>query len=161
MLVRTRPSYADPLAHMTRELDHFLEPFTPRSFAAALAEPCAKEMLTPMNIWEDDSSFHVEVETPGVDMEDIEVLACPESLTIRGERTEPTPQDATRHVRERFFGSFERTVSLPSEVDAENVHATLENGILHVTLPRSQAGHRQHKVKIFPGKCEHQTASAS
>ena len=70
-------------------------------------------------------------------------------LTIRGESTAEEEKDGDRwHLRERRFGSFQRTVSLPTPVNPDQAEAQYEHGVLTLTLPKSEAAKpRQIKIK--------------
>ncbi len=92
-----------------------------------------------INSWEDDQTLYVEAELPGLKMEDIEVCMLGDELTIKGEWKDDREEDVTYHRRERTVGSFNRMLRLPVEVDAKNVQATLRDGVLTVTLPKTQA----------------------
>jgi HSP20 family protein len=86
---------------------------------------------------ETDEDFRVSAELPGVDGTDIEVLLTEDNtLTIRGEK-KIEDEDRERRLHERFYGRFERRISLPDEVEADKVEASFKNGVLTVKLPRS------------------------
>jgi HSP20 family protein len=85
------------------------------------------------------SDFVVEAELPGMKLDDIELLVMGDELTIKGERKEPSLAGAREHRRERAFGTFYRAIRLPVEVEADAVKASLENGVLTVTLPKAKA----------------------
>jgi HSP20 family protein len=93
----------------------------------------------PLNVWEDEESFHVEVEVPGVSAEALDIDLAGSALTIRGERKVEAADDVTAHRRERTAGRFERTLELPAEVDADKVDASLKNGVLRLVLPKIEA----------------------
>ena len=81
-----------------------------------------------------------------VDLLDITVTG-PSQVTIKGERKPAEPKDGTAHRRERIFGSFVRTVTLPSVLDADKVEAKLENGVLKLTLPKHEAA-KPRKITV-------------
>jgi HSP20 family protein len=95
----------------------------------------------PINVWEDAESFHVEVEVPGLTQEQVQVAVTNRNqLTIQGERL-ALSEDAGKgrwHRRERGFGRFQRVLKLPTPVDADRVEAKLDNGVLALTLPKSE-----------------------
>ncbi|MCS6985680.1 MAG: Hsp20/alpha crystallin family protein [Leptospiraceae bacterium] len=93
----------------------------------------------PLNIWNNAEKVLVDVELPGYTADQIEVTVSGETLTVAGERKENAPQDAEWHRRERFSGRFSKTIRLPYPVEASRVEARLENGILKLELPRSEA----------------------
>ncbi len=93
----------------------------------------------PVNVWEDSDFFHVEVEVPGLAQDQVHVSVTNKNqLTIQGERL---PEEASKgrwHRRERGFGRFQRVLKLPLPVDADRVEAKLEDGLLHLTLPKAE-----------------------
>jgi len=101
-----------------------------------------------VNVWEDDSTVHAEAELPGLPQDQVEVYVTEgNQLTVQGERKLAERPSGTWHRRERGFGKFSRTVTLPADVNSEKVEARLENGILHVTLPKSEAA-RSRKIDV-------------
>ena len=90
----------------------------------------------PANLWEDEEALHLEMELPGLALDDLEITTVGRQLTIRGERKDPgDPADAYQR-RERIAGAFVRTLELPYEIDRDGVQAVLEDGVLEVTLPK-------------------------
>jgi HSP20 family protein len=93
-----------------------------------------------MNVWEDDNAVFAEVDLPGVDPAKLEItVAEGNQLTVQGERVAPTIEGVSWIRQERPFGKFVRVVGLPTLVNAENVEAKYENGILRLTLPKHEA----------------------
>lgn len=93
----------------------------------------------PMNIWNDAEKVLVDVELPGFSAEQIEVTVSGDTLTVSGERVAPEIKNGEWHRQERFHGRFSKTIRLPYPVEAGKVQAKLENGILKLELPRSEA----------------------
>jgi HSP20 family protein len=122
-----------PLALMTREMDRVFD--MARPFAATPAFRAQGAPFPPLNAWQDENALHVEAELPGYRLEDVEITAQDETLTIRGQRRIETPEGATALRTERHSGAFERTITLPVTVDLDNVQASLRDGVLHVSLP--------------------------
>ena len=91
-----------------------------------------------LNVWEDDQTLYAEAELPGLKMDELELYVSGDELTIKGERTEAEDDKVNYHRRERGVGTFSRVVRLPVEVDAENVEASLSDGVLAITLPKAQ-----------------------
>lgn len=82
--------------------------------------------------------FVLTMELPGVRMEDLDITCIDRSVTVRGERKDPgEPADAFER-RERPVGKFLRSVELPSDLDATKTGATLDDGILQITIPKSE-----------------------
>ena len=90
-----------------------------------------------LDVAEDDQEFTVKASLPGVAPEDIEVTLSDDALTISGKMTQEEESEGKNyHLRERRFGSFARSISLPSTVDADKVEAINENGVLTLHLPK-------------------------
>ncbi|HMO35371.1 MAG TPA: Hsp20/alpha crystallin family protein [Gemmatales bacterium] len=91
-----------------------------------------------VNIWEDDEHYYLETELPGYQPSDLEAFVVnQDQLVLKGERKPTTYEKAICHRQERSFGSFERTFTLPKQVDANNVQAKYTNGILELKLAKS------------------------
>jgi len=80
-------------------------------------------------------------------MEDVEVLVNGDELTIKGQRKAAEAKEQSFHRQERVIGNFSRTVTLPFDVDAEKVQATLKDGVLRITLPKA-ASARPRKIEV-------------
>ena len=90
-----------------------------------------------VDIAENKDNLTVNVEVPGMKKEDVKVTFQDGILTIKGERKqEKEEKKRDYHYMERSFGSFRRSVQLPSTVDAEKVDATFKNGVLTVKLAK-------------------------
>ena len=93
----------------------------------------------PLNVREDDRNLYVEADLPGLGMDDIDVSVLGNELTIKGERKQGDEEGVSYHLRERGVGTFHRVVHLPLDVDAQNVAATLRDGVLAITLPKAES----------------------
>ena len=114
------------LASLQDELDRLFEA-PPRAWAPAL------------DVHEDKDKFTVNLELPGLKREDITVHLEDGSLVISGERkVETVSEDTEVHRRERYYGKFSRTLTLPVTVSADQVKAAYKDGILTVTLPKAE-----------------------
>jgi len=89
----------------------------------------------PVAMWQDEDHFFLEAELPGVRDEDVDVTVHNGMLFIRGERK---PAEGRRYLYNgRSYGRFERVITLPEAVKTDDVQATLKDGILSITLPKS------------------------
>ena len=115
-----------------------------RLFDAPLTEMARTSNLlsgwTPaLDVDEQKDNFVVKAELPGMKKEDIQVSMHDGSLSISGERKNETKhEDAEVYRAERFFGRFQRTVTLPTPVAPDKVKAQYKDGILTVTLPKTE-----------------------
>jgi HSP20 family protein len=103
------------------------------------ADPAGVPAAYPqVNVWDDDECMYLEAELPGVTPEDLEItIADGNRLTVQGQRKPPEAGETTWHRRERSFGSFSRTLTLPVLVDPDRVEAHFALGGLRVKLPKS------------------------
>jgi HSP20 family protein len=110
-------------------------------------KPAARASFPPLNAWEDEENYRVELEVPGVSLADLDLEVREDSLTIRGERRVESAPEGASHRNERSAGAFEREVRLPAAVDAAKVRAELQDGVLTVTLPKPEAV-KARKIEI-------------
>jgi HSP20 family protein len=104
-------------------------------------------------VWEDGETLKIEVEVPGVKIEDIEVSYDNGELTVKGEKKVDTKENAPLHRRERLTGTFVRTLTLPWEIVADQVTAELKDGVLTVSVPKAEAAKpRKVAIKYFDKK---------
>lgn len=89
---------------------------------------------------EQDDAFIVKASIPGVPADDVEITLTDNVLTIKGEmKDDKEVKETNYHLHERRFGSFMRSVTLPTSVDADKIEAVNENGVLTLTLPKAEA----------------------
>lgn len=98
-----------------------------------------RQAFPPVNAWEDEKAIYVEAELPGFSQDQIEIQMTGEELTLSGSREDATPENGTFLRRERRMGRFNRVIHVPGETDSDTVSATLRDGVLRVTLPKSPA----------------------
>ena len=102
-----------------------------------------------VDVAETDSEIVVSAELPGLDDEDIEVSLARGLLTISGEKKqEKEKKDRDYYRVERSYGSFQRSVALPSEVDANKVDAVFRKGVLTVTLPKKGGEKARKRISV-------------
>ena len=93
-----------------------------------------------LDVAEDQDKYIVKASVPGVDPSNIEITLSDNVLTIKGETQQENDIDEKNYqIRERRYGSFTRSVALPAGVDADNVEAIHEHGVLTLNLPKSEA----------------------
>lgn len=141
---RLLPSLWANFDRLSGEVDRLLGAWggdLPRHLGLAAAFP-------PVNVWEDADAFHVEAELPGLTQEQIHIAVTHRNqVTIEGERLGVDAGEGRWHRRERGFGRFQRVFKLPAAVDAEKVEAKLENGLLHLTLPKAEEA-RPRRISV-------------
>lgn len=96
------------------------------------------EQFTPrIDMHEDEKQLKVVAELPGIDEKDIEINVNRNTLTIKGEKkTEKEEAGKESFYRERSYGSFQRMITIPTDVDTNKIDATIKKGVLTVILPK-------------------------
>ncbi|MEM9808319.1 MAG: Hsp20/alpha crystallin family protein [Cyanobacteria bacterium P01_D01_bin.56] len=88
---------------------------------------------------ESDDSYHLSLEIPGINTDDLDVQVTAETVSVTGERKSSVKTEAAGMTRSEFhYGSFRRAMSLPGRVNNQNVVADYKDGILHLTLPKAE-----------------------
>jgi HSP20 family protein len=103
-----------------------------------------------VDIYETEDSIVIKAELPDVDQKDIEVRIEDNTLTLKGERKhEGEVKKENYHRIERYFGSFQRSFSLPTNIYQDNVSASCDKGVLTITLPKKEdTKPKQIKVEV-------------
>jgi HSP20 family protein len=110
-----------------------------------------------VDIYETDEAYAVEADLPGIDPKNIDVSVEDGVLNLRGERKlEKEVKEENYHRVERAYGMFSRSIRLPADVDAENVKASYDNGLLKITVPKTA----EAKPKSIPVTVESKKAEA-
>ncbi len=128
-----------------RELASFFENFAENNGKEQLA---AGTFIPPVDVYEDEHSLILKLEVPGVNEADLNVSVENNTLTVQGERKfEKEEKEENFHRIERRYGSFTRTFKLPATVDADQVDASYDKGILKIALAkRAEAKPKQIKI---------------
>lgn len=104
-------------------------------YSRPLAISQRRAAYPPLNIGEDAQNIYVDVTMPGVEMSEIELTLSDKTLTLKGERR---LEKGNYYRQERPGGFFQRIVNLNVPIDREGVRARLVNGVLEVTLPKTE-----------------------
>jgi len=135
-------SHFDPLANLRLFED---------AFSRMLTEPQANRPWSPsVDIYETENELVLKADLPDVDLKDIDVRVENQTLTIAGERKfEQQESGKGFHRIERNYGRFVRSFAVPNSFDVNNIGADYKNGVLSVTLPKTEAAKpRQIKVAV-------------
>ncbi|MFC1856715.1 Hsp20/alpha crystallin family protein [Thermodesulfobacteriota bacterium] len=101
-----------------------------------------------VDIYEDDDNIMIKAELPGIDKKDIEVDVKDRVLTLKGERAyDNEVKEEKYYRRERAFGTFVRSFTLPAHVDSEKIKADFKDGVLHISVPKPEAD-KPHKISV-------------
>jgi len=108
----------------------------------------------PLDVTENENEFMVRASLPGVKPDDVQITVHGNTLTIRGEsHAEEEKKGEHWHLRERRHGAFQRSVSLSTPVDSDKANARYDNGVLTLSLPKSEAA-RPRQIKIGNGQAQ-------
>lgn len=125
------------LSNLREEIDRLFE--SPLAEMGRTAQQFVGNWGPAVDVYEDKDSVLVRAELPGMKKENIDLTLQEGVLTISGERKETgRPQEATVYRSERLEGRFQRSLTLPAPVNADKVSATYLDGVLTVTLPKTE-----------------------
>jgi len=151
LVPRRAPSELSPWGDLDRMFEDFLERRL-RSFWPERWWPAAGvEITTPaVDLYKEKDDIVVKAELPGMEKDNIELNLSDNRLTIRGEKKKEEEVKKEGYYRsERSYGSFVRTLELPSEVPTDKVKAAFKNGVLEIRLPKTEeAKKKETKVKV-------------
>jgi HSP20 family protein len=100
----------------------------------------AGQIAMPVDLWETKDAYHLRADLPGMTPDDIAINVTGDTVTLSGETKSMTDVANEGWLRqERRAGKFQRTFTLPVQIDANAVTATFSNGVLDLTLPKSEA----------------------
>jgi HSP20 family protein len=129
-----------PFRHLTslrEEIDRLFE--SPMAELTQSSHPFLSGWMPAIDLFEDKDHLYLKAELPGMNKEDIEISIHEGVLTLSGERKQDPRHDQAEVYRsERFLGRFQRTLTLPSQVNPEQTRATYKDGILSVVLPKAE-----------------------
>lgn len=137
-----------------REMNDFRRNFKQLESMLANVEGDTTDSFTSfspaVNTREGEFAYHVEVDLPGVKKDDIEIDVHDNIMTLSGERTIKNEFKEENYYKvESEYGKFERSFSLPENVDAENIHAETADGVLEVIIPKLEAiENKPKKIEI-------------
>ena len=104
-----------------------------------------------VDVTETDNQIKVSAELPGLSQEDVDVSLSRNVLTIRGEKRQESERRTQNYLRsERSYGSFTRSIPLPGEVNTEDVDAVFRNGVLTVTMPKTERAQGRKRITVRP-----------
>ena len=147
---RNRDDFAEFQRSMSRMMRDFFEDEPAMLSALDLSEG-GGAFVPQLDLQETDNKIILTAELPGLTDKDVEVSMDKQYLTIKGEKKEEKEaSDAGRFFTERRFGSFERTVRLPTSIDKDKISAKFDKGLLTVELPKNPEAKKD--VKKIPIK---------
>lgn len=137
-LVKFNP--ASELSNIDKKLKKFFEDFDSPFMGEWGLKPFNSNIFTPrVDVTEDNDNLYVHADVPGVDKNDIKVNLVGDVLTISGEKKIEQKDETKNYYRiERNFGAFSRSFTLPSEIITDKITADYKDGVLKITLPKTE-----------------------
>ena len=112
-------------------------------------------LRVPLDVIENDDEYLIKANVAGLDPENVEITYTNNTLTIKGEvsdEREETEEKGRYHLRERRYGSFTRSITMPGSVDVEHIEAETKNGVLELRLPKKEeVKPKRIEVKVKSG----------
>ena len=107
-----------------------------------------RDWLPVVDIYDNDDTIVIKAELPGVDKKDIKVDVNGRILTLKGERsTDNEMQEGDYYRKERSFGKFERSFTLPADIDPDKIKADFKDGVLKLNIPKPEA-HKPKQISV-------------
>jgi HSP20 family protein len=155
MSLTTRNSRRDPasaeLYNVGNRINRLLnDAFGLSGLDSEYRDSVSASWVPPVDIFEEANSIRIMAEVPGVRPDDVKISLEGNVLTIHGTKQQEAEERTERvHRYERTYGVFERSFTLPATVDANNIKASYDQGVLTVTLPKmAEARPRQIQVEV-------------
>lgn len=141
-----------PIEEFSTDMERMFDSLLGRTVGSVLRGTNGEKFMPHLDVVETPNEYLIAVDLPGVKPEDVKVEMEEGKLTISGKR-ETLVEENTKHVHriERTKGTFHRVVTLPREIDTENIDAKYEQGVLHITLPKL-AERQPRKIEIRAAK---------
>lgn len=140
----------DPFSMLQHEMNRMLDVFHKDFFP--WQNDLDGQWMPQVNVAETAKEFTVTAELPGVDEKDVDVSFSENVLTIKGEKKAEHEEKAQNYHRvERSYGSFVRSIAMPSSIDADAVEATYSKGVLTVKLPKTAEAQKDVKKIAVKG----------
>lgn len=120
-----------------------------RFFNDSLARSGGSAFVPKVDVIEDEKTYQLHVAAPGLTKDDFNIEVNDNYLTVRGERKfVDEKKEKNYHSIETQFGAFERTFTLPENVDTGKINASYNNGILEVTIPKDEKKALKTTIKV-------------
>ena len=144
---RGRRGFYDPVSEVNRMFEDMLGNLARQPRGQQGTE--VTEWAPAIDVVTEDGNLVVRAELPGVKQEDVDITLHNNVLTISGERkAEQEEERGGYYVRERRYGSFSRSLTVPEGVDESKIHARYENGVLEVTLEGAAEVQEPKRIQI-------------
>ena len=126
-----------------RDIDNILDDVFTNFYQSLPSLPTSQNIdgtfLPRIDISETDSAYHLEIEIPGIDRKDIDIRSENNILTITGKKESSSDhKERNYYAQERFYGTFKRSITLPSNIAEDDIDANFKDGVLEITIPKKE-----------------------
>lgn len=137
--VSKTPQPVEAMHSMRTAMNKLFDDFTLGMNWPAMFEKSSAQYMPRVNVAETEKAVIVTAELPGINIKDIDIKLLGDNLFVRGEKTEEKEENTVGYHRvERTYGSFERVLPVPPNVKRDAIDATYKDGVLKVTLPKTE-----------------------
>lgn len=130
---------------LSSPFDEFFREFDRAFVPTAASRAMLADFSPAVDVEEKDDTYHISVDLPGLKKDEIKIDLHDSVLTLSGERTREVKGEG--RYAERSYGKFQRTFTLPHQVDAEKIEAKFEDGVLYIALPKAETA-KARSIKI-------------
>jgi HSP20 family protein len=153
--IRQEPEQ-DPVLALQDEIDNLFDDFFNRPFGLLRRPSRGFETLRKfspsIDVSETAKQVNIKAELPGMEADDIDLEVRDEMVLIRGEKKSEREQKDEQFYRlERSYGSFQRSIPLPAEIDVDKAKANFKNGVLSIKLPKVKPSQPRRKIDVKAG----------
>lgn len=130
-----RPIWSTRFPSLMGEIDNLFDNF----FGQKEFQDLQKQWVPALDVHESKKDVVVSMDAPSIDPKEVEITITDNRLVVRGEKkAEEDIKEQNCHRSERFYGVFQRTIQLPTEVVGDKAKATYKDGVLRITIPKSE-----------------------
>lgn len=143
----------DPLREMWR-VRRMMDRMFDNAFDRQLEDWEPEAWSIPLDVVENDDAFVLTASLPGIDPDDLGITFDNNTLTIQGEvKKDEEIEEGRYHLRERSYGRFTRSITLPRNVDADRIEANYEKGVLSLQIPKTEEA-KPRRIAIQSGSAQ-------
>jgi HSP20 family protein len=155
-----RSGAINPFEVLHQEMNELFDSFF-KEFGKGWAMPALQSGLAPafgdivpnVDVAENEKEIQITTELPGIDEKDVEVFLNEGMLTIRGEKKKEHDEKSKNYrLTERSYGSFERSIPLPSGIDGEHIKANFKKGVLTIAIPKTETSAANRRKIAISGE---------
>jgi len=136
------------MMNLRRSMDRLFEEAFGPWFRPVADSGRVASRYVPVDIYTTDENVVILAALPGLRPEDVDITFEGNTITIKGEFAQPTEENINWHLQERYYGPFERTITLNIPVNMDHAEATFEHGLLKLVIPKAEEI-RPRKIKVL------------